>query len=159
MTRAEDEVGPNQLGTRHHQLNGFQVFADDGSLMSTSNGVPHRSAGWYTDGAYTVVWARGEIDLATAPDLRQALAEAVDRPGPRLVVDLTAVTFMDSSGLNLLLGAWRATQAFGGDIRLVGACNGVRRVIDIMQVDRILPNHATVAAAVLDSDEAELERD
>lgn len=111
-------------------------------------GMDGQVAGSYELGDSTVVWAQGEIDLATGPDLRHQLAEATGRPSPRVLVDLTAVTFMDSTGLNALVRALRTAQAAGGDIRLVGACARVRRVIDLSRLDELFLIHATLAESV-----------
>lgn len=118
--------------------------------LPSSNGVHGPNAGCYAQADCIVVWVKGEIDLATGPDLREALADAVDHAVPRVVVDLSAVTFMDSTGFNLLLGAWRAVEAAGGDICLVGACDSVRRVFDLLCLDQIFSIHPTLAGAVIE---------
>lgn len=97
---------------------------------------------------YAVVCAHGEIDLATVSDLRQVLAEATAQPAPQVLVDLTAVTFMDSSGLHALISALRAAQSSGGDLKLVGAGSRVRKVIDLTGLDQLFPIHPTLTAAI-----------
>jgi anti-sigma B factor antagonist len=80
------------------------------------------------------VTARGEIDLTSAEAFGQALADAV-AAGPReLRIDLSAVTFMDSSGLNELVRANR------GDLQLVvvGASDAVTRVIRLVGLDSVI---------------------
>jgi anti-anti-sigma factor len=63
------------------------------------------------EGADTVVRPYGELDVRTVPALRLALDEAVAGGGANLVVDLAAVSFIDSSGLGALLGRFRRMPA------------------------------------------------
>ena len=63
------------------------------------------------EGAATVVRPQGEIDVRTVPALRRALDDAFAAGGADLVVDLSAVTFIDSSGLGALLGRYRRMPA------------------------------------------------
>jgi anti-sigma B factor antagonist len=70
------------------------------------------------DGAL-VVGVTGEIDVATAPVLRERLYDAVDRSTGPVIVDLLAVTFIDSTALGVLIGAKERSEAHGSDLRLV----------------------------------------
>lgn len=70
----------------------------------------------------------GEVDLATVERFRNALLEA--QGSPRVVVDLSAVTFMDSSGLNALVAAYHRVPA-GGELRVTGLRTNVRKVFEI----------------------------
>ena len=81
-----------------------------------------------TDGATTAVQVIGEVDLATSPELRECLSglEGV------VVVDLAGVSFLDSSGLNALIGSKKQLAATGGTLRLHGARPNVRAVFDVM---------------------------
>jgi len=74
----------------------------------------------------------GEIDVATAPQLRAALAALVDGGARRISLDLTAVGFVDSSGLGVLVGALRKLEeANGGRLRVENVQDGVRKVFEI----------------------------
>jgi anti-sigma B factor antagonist len=72
----------------------------------------------------TVVTAVGEIDLSTSPRLRACLADL----SGIVVVDLGGVTFLDSSGLGVLIGAWKRLREGSGDLRLRALRNNVRQV-------------------------------
>ena len=79
-------------------------------------------------GDTTTVRVVGEVDLATSPQLRECLT-GLDG---NVVVDLTEVGFLDSSGLNALIGSKNHLTTSGGTLRLRGAQPHVRRVFDVM---------------------------
>ena len=76
----------------------------------------------------TTVRVVGEVDLATSPQLRECLT-GLDGV---VVVDLTEVGFLDSSGLNALIGSKKHLTTTGGTLRLRGAQPHVRHVFDVM---------------------------
>lgn len=117
----------------------------DGAADAFSNG---QVAGRYAQDGYTVVWVRGEIDMATAPDLMKELAEPVRAQQCRVVVDLTDVTFMDSTGLNVLVLARNWASAGSGEVRLVGSSGIVRKVLRISGLDQIFPVHSTIEESI-----------
>jgi len=82
-----------------------------------------------TRGAWKVLTVNGEIDLYTAPKLREALGEADG--GADVVVDLRGVRFMDSMGLGVLIGARRRTVEGDGRFALVCTEGPVLRVLDV----------------------------
>ena len=95
-----------------------------------------------------VVVASGEVDMTTAPGLREALG-AASQLSARVVLDLTSVTFMDSSGIGVLLDALRAgTGGHASPLCLAGAQPRVRRVLDITRISRMLPTYETLAEAL-----------
>jgi anti-anti-sigma factor len=76
----------------------------------------------------TIVTATGEIDMATAPELRAGLAET----NGNVVVDLAAVGFLDSSGIGVLVAAGNRLTAAGGSLVLRTPIAPVRRVLEIV---------------------------
>ncbi|MFF8259046.1 STAS domain-containing protein [Streptomyces virginiae] len=80
-----------------------------------------------------VVRVRGEMDIDRAPALRMELNEAIAAaPGAvDVVVDLTAMSFCDSSGLNALLGARRHAEEAGHRLRLAAPCPQVARLLEM----------------------------
>lgn len=72
-----------------------------------------------------------EVDLATAPAVRDALLAALNRDGIHLVVDAREVTFMDSSGVNALVRARERAGSLGGSLHVVTRNRAVRRVLQI----------------------------
>jgi anti-sigma B factor antagonist len=92
----------------------------------------------------------GELDVSSAPKLRQALVElAAAAPGPPLVVvDLAGVDFLDSTGLGVLLGGLKRVRARDGALALCRAEPQVRKVFEVTRVIEILPVHDGVDEAI-----------
>jgi anti-sigma B factor antagonist len=97
------------------------------------------------EGGATVVRVEGELDMATCPELEQAL-ESIDLAG-RIVVDLSGCTFFDSSALRVLVQRARAAEAAGGATALVTTDPGILRVLEIATTDTMLPVHDTIESA------------
>lgn len=93
----------------------------------------------------------GEIDTATAPRLQAGLDEALDAADAedsRVVVDLTGVTFLASSGLAVLIGGARRLTALGGRLRLVAASRSVTRPLQVTGADALFDTFDDVASAL-----------
>lgn len=97
----------------------------------------------------TVVAVAGEIDLATAASFQEALGEAIAAEPAGIVVDLSAVTFMDSTGMGALVRARRRADEHGRSVALVGATAGVRRILDLTGLDRVFVLHESLDDACL----------
>ena len=93
-----------------------------------------------------VVVASGELDAYVAPDLIAAFEDAGG--AARLVVDLTAVSFMDSTALGLLVRVARERDAQGSAVRIVLPRGTARRIFEITALDRALPIASDRAAAL-----------
>ncbi|MFE5754635.1 STAS domain-containing protein [Streptomyces massasporeus] len=95
-----------------------------------------------------VVTLRGEIDH----DVRDKLSEALlgeEGPVPaRIVADLSGVTFMDSSGLNVFVAAYQQARDTDGWVRIAGAQESVLRVLHMTGVDELITCHLTTAQAL-----------
>jgi anti-sigma B factor antagonist len=87
------------------------------------------------DGVPVVVVA-GDLDMATAGDMSQQLAEVVGA-GTDVVVDLSGLEFIDSTGLNALIAARRASEGRGGTLTLRRPARCVRRVLGITGLDQV----------------------
>jgi anti-anti-sigma factor len=85
-------------------------------------------------GLYTVALS-GELDIATADQLTAALGDVSPASGERLVIDLTAVAFMDSTGLRVLIAA-NGTAAEGGyELVIVTGESPAKRVLELTRMD------------------------
>ncbi|MFF4276878.1 STAS domain-containing protein [Streptomyces sp. NPDC001536] len=99
-----------------------------------------------TDGIRVLTLA-GEIDYDTGQSLRQAL-DAAETPRPRIVVDLSRVTFMDSTGINLFIAAHRDLIEAGGWMRLAAPTQAVMRTLQIVGVDAVIDCRETLRQAL-----------
>ena len=88
-------------------------------------------------GDRTVVRLGGEIDVYTAPFVREKLDEQINAGRADLVVDLSDVTFLDSTGLGVLVGRLKIARTRGGSLRLVGTAERVLRVFAITGLDKV----------------------
>ena len=83
-----------------------------------------------------VVAVSGEIDIASAPKLREELLRALHRHGARLALDLGGVTFMDCAGVNVLLAARRHARLEGGWVRVARASRRARNILMLTGLQR-----------------------
>lgn len=88
-------------------------------------------------GDVTVVHVGGEIDVYTAPLLRERLDEQIAAGRIHLVVDLEGVTFMDSTGLGVLVGRLKLIRARKGTLRLVCSSQRILKVFSITGLDKV----------------------
>jgi anti-sigma B factor antagonist len=93
-----------------------------------------------------VVLASGELDAYAAPDLVAAFAALSD--SPRVVADLTLVSFLDSTALGEIVRAARAREELGAGLRVVLPEGPARRIFEMTQLDRALPVAETRSAAL-----------
>lgn len=85
------------------------------------------------------VRVRGELDLSTSPELGEALEREI-MGGKTVMLDLSGVTFIDSTGLNTLIRALRSCEANGGGFRVSPDLPAqVSRVFEITGIDAVLP--------------------
>lgn len=86
-------------------------------------------------GTWTVIEVRGELDLSTSEALRSALDGAFGDDPPRIAIDLTDVTFMDSSSLGVLVATLERARERDGELRLVGVQGSPAKVIALTGLD------------------------
>jgi anti-sigma B factor antagonist len=99
-------------------------------------------------GDRTVVKVTGEIDVYTAPALREELQAHQEAGAADLVVDLTEVPFMDSTGLGVLVGSLKRARTTGGSLRLVIDQEKVLKVFRITALTQVFEIHPTVEEAL-----------
>ncbi len=97
---------------------------------------------------WTVLVLRGDLDMAGAPRLRQEVAQLVAAGDARLVLDLAAVDFIDSTGLGAVIGALRRVRSHDGDLVLVCPEPRLQRVFELCDLDRVFELYGSVDAAV-----------
>ena len=94
-----------------------------------------------------VIEVAGDLDMASAPQLRDRLLEVVEAGAGAVVVDLTQVGFVDSSGLGALVLAYKSLREREGWMGLAGVRQPVRKLFSITSVDRVIPLFETVREA------------
>jgi anti-sigma B factor antagonist len=82
-------------------------------------------------GAWPVLKVTGEVDIETSPVLEEELRSVLDQGVSSVEVDLGEVTFLDSTGLSVLISALKRCRGAGGDLRLRRPQPNVRRVLEI----------------------------
>ncbi|GAA4197125.1 STAS domain-containing protein [Microbacterium oryzae] len=96
---------------------------------------------------YAVVTITGRLTASGAPRLRDAVKELVDAGHAQIVVDLGATEFVDSSGLGALISGLKTARVAGGDLRIAQVPAGVRSVMKLTNLDRVLREHESVESA------------
>ncbi|WP_369174459.1 STAS domain-containing protein [Streptomyces sp. R28] len=87
------------------------------------------------------------MDYITGPVLRPQFKELIARSGRFIVLDLSRVSFCDSAGLNVLLGAWRQADASGAVLVLACVPEPLRRILQMTGADQLLRVYDTVTDA------------
>ena len=97
---------------------------------------------------WSVLEVGGEVDVATAPRLREQLIALVNDERFRIVVDLEHVDFIDSTGLGVLIGALKRVRSHDGDLALVCTEPRILKVFEITGLLNVFSVHPTVDVAV-----------
>ena len=93
----------------------------------------------------TVITVSGEVDIATSPALDAAIATAIGEEAKQIVVDLTDVSFMDSSGLGVIVRGLKRAREAEIDLDLVISNDRVLKVFAITGLDQVLKIHTALA--------------
>ena len=97
---------------------------------------------------HTVLEVGGEVDVYTAPRLRERLVELVDSGARSVAVDLGGVDFLDSTGLGVLVGALKRVRTYDGELGLVCTESRILKVFEITGLTKVFPMHRSVDEAV-----------
>jgi anti-sigma B factor antagonist len=101
-----------------------------------------------TEGEFAVLEVGGEIDVYTAPKLREKLIELVSDGAYHLVVDLEKVDFLDSTGLGVLVGGLKRVRNHDGSLQLVCTQEKILKIFRITGLTKVFPIHASVQDAM-----------
>jgi anti-sigma B factor antagonist len=96
------------------------------------------------DDKVAVLGCSGRLNMITASRVKSAVDACVSAGQCRIVVDLSGVDFIDSSGLGALIAGLKTSRQAGGDLRLAAAGEQVLTVLGLTNLDRILRPYATV---------------
>jgi len=93
--------------------------------------VPHRDS--------VTLRVVGELDIATVPELRRAVAELWEAGWTDAAIDVRRIDFIDSTGLAALLWLCHAAQNGGCDLLITGSCPSLERLVEVTGIDHALP--------------------
>jgi anti-sigma B factor antagonist len=99
-------------------------------------------------GRWSVVEVGGEVDVATAPRLREKLISLVNDGRYHIVVDLGAVDFIDSTGLGVLISGLKRVRTHDGELVLVCTEARILKVFEITGLTKVFPVYGSVDDAV-----------
>ena len=97
--------------------------------------------------AYTLVTLAGECDLHTGRQLRDVLTSEVSRGARRMILDLAGLAFMDSTGMQVLLGVRTVLSVRGGTMALVSPQPVVARILELTGADQYIPVYDSLEEA------------
>ncbi len=103
------------------------------------------------EGQVAVVTPEGRLDLASASEFKQMLVDTVEAGDRILVVDLSKVPFVDSSGLGALISGMKATRLAGGDLRIAQVGEQARLILELTSLDKVMKIYPTVEEALVDN--------
>lgn len=99
------------------------------------------------DSGVTVVRPDGRLNMVAAPALRKQLHDLVAAGSSRIVVDLGATEFIDSSGLGALISGLKVARQAGGDLRIAAPTRQVITVLELTNLNRVLRAHDSADGA------------
>ena len=97
--------------------------------------------------AAPVIAVRGEVDVATAPQLRECLQRVIADGASTVVLDLLGVTFLDSTALGVVIGAHKRCRELGGELRVVVADPRLVKIFEITGLTGVLSISDSLHAA------------
>ena len=92
----------------------------------------------------------GRLNMVSAAGLRETVAVALAAGRTRIVIDLSGVDFVDSSGLGALIGCLKSARQVGGDLRIAQPTAQVEMVLQLSNLDRVLKSYGSTAEAYSD---------
>ncbi len=104
-----------------------------------------------TGSGVVVVCPEGRLNMMAAPGLREQLHNLVREGNDRLVVDLSGVDTIDSSGLGALISGLKAARQSGGDLRIAAPGEQALAVLELTNLNRVLKSYASADAAFDDA--------
>jgi anti-sigma B factor antagonist len=102
----------------------------------------------YNKDGIEVVTVEGEIDIQTAPRLRELLIDLVSQNNNQLVVNMEKVEFLDSTGLGVLVGGLNRVRAHGGSLDLVCTLDRILKIFRITGLTKVFGIYESVDQAI-----------
>ncbi len=118
---------------------GLLAHADEVKGVEQTFHIEEREAG-----GTPVISVQGEIDVATAPQLRESIHGVIAKGSRTVVLDLLGVTFLDSTALGVLVGGLKRCRELGGEFHIVVADARIKKIFEITGLDNVFPMAETV---------------
>jgi anti-sigma B factor antagonist len=90
----------------------------------------------------------GELDMHSVPVVREQLSAAITEKAPRILLDLTGLSYIDSSGLALFIESLQRMHGYGGKLALFGLSDTVRHIFEVARLDQVFTIHQDQQAAL-----------
>ncbi len=90
----------------------------------------------------------GELDMNRVPVVREQLASVIHEKAPRILLDLTGLTYIDSSGLALFIESFQSMRAYEGKLAFFGLTENVRHIFEIARLDQVFEIHPDQQSAL-----------
>jgi anti-sigma B factor antagonist len=103
------------------------MMTSDAQFEVTASGEP----------GVPVLGVRGEIDVASAPEFHSSLSDLIGQGSEMVIVDLSEVSFIDSTGLGVLVGAEKEMRASGQELRLVVTRPQITKILELTGLDEV----------------------
>lgn len=149
MVVQQEQYGRHRGDSRpgQNRYPGLESRRASGAMLRTVDDLERADM---TDERTAVLQPSGRLNMVAAPAFKNLVEETVEAGQSRIVVDLAAVSFIDSSGLGALIAGLKATRQAGGDLRIAAVPEQVMTVLRLTNLDRVLRAHPTVADACHD---------
>ena len=98
-----------------------------------------------TQDGYDIVLLTGDVDLSCSPDARKAILASLEQ-GHHTLVDLSSVTYIDSSGVASIVEGYQTAKKGGLRFGLIGVSEAALSVLELARLDKVFPIHADLAA-------------
>ena len=99
-------------------------------------------------GGVTLVVPKGDLDMGTADQMKRMLTDLIEKGQSKLVMDLTGVAYVDSSGLGAMVAAMKQARAAGGNLKLCGLQEDVRSIFEMTRLIKVMAVHSDRQEAV-----------
>lgn len=96
----------------------------------------------------TVCYVDGEININSSPDIKKAFDKLISKKTPKIVINLSQVTYVDSSGLATLVEILKNMRSYGGRLRLTNLCPKIRSLFEITKLEKLFEILAEESEAV-----------
>ncbi len=91
----------------------------------------------------------GDIDISCSPELKKVFDKLISQKTPKIVIEMTKVTYVDSSGLATLVGILKNMRSYGGKMRLAGMSPKIKSLFEITKLDKLFEIMASEEEAMM----------